>query len=40
VKLQDFEGPGKLDAAQLKSLSIGDLTGQGNKMWIANLHAE
>jgi hypothetical protein len=40
LRLQDFEGPGRIDAAQLKTLSIGDLTGQGNKMWIANLRGE
>jgi len=43
LKLADFEGPGKLDAAQLKTLSLADVSAVAggavgrNTLWIANV---
>ena len=42
LKLADFEGPGKLDPAQLKSILLADVTGaeQPNTVWIGNVEAQ
>jgi len=45
LSLADFEGPGKLDPAQLKTLSIADVTAaqggatQSNTIWIGKVEA-
>jgi hypothetical protein len=40
VKLSDFEGDGRFDPAQWKSIAIADTLGQPNTIWIAKVAVE